>query len=85
MIGFHYYKNVQTRYDDYAKLDAMYSEKSINNWMNHSLPPMPATFFMNVSINNEIDEYFNIAHPPKGQKIWRGVDNLWNYSNNDVD
>eukprot|EP01083_Nonionella_stella_P025176 69348_1 len=78
-IAFHYYKTIETRRSDYMHLDEKYTEKSRDNWFNHPLPPQPTTFLFNTSFT-EFDEYFNVKNPPPRQKIWKGIDNLWNYT-----
>eukprot|EP01084_Bolivina_argentea_P160273 279126_1 len=80
MIGFHGYKAMIWRKQQYLELDKKYTERSKHSWVDHVLPAKPMTFLFNTSFN-EIDEYFNIKNVPEGQKIWRGGDNLWSEFN----
>eukprot|EP01084_Bolivina_argentea_P196368 336628_1 len=81
MISFHGYKyeSIHERNSTFIFLDNFYTEKSKNNWLNHQLPSKPISFLFNSSFN-EFDEYFNVKQIPDGQKVWKGIDNLWNYS-----
>eukprot|EP01083_Nonionella_stella_P145603 456574_1 len=78
-IAFHWFKDVAQRNKWYPRLDEMFSQTSRYNWSNMSAPQRPTTFLFNASFDG-MDGYFNVAHPPPGQKQWKGVDNLWNYS-----
>eukprot|EP01083_Nonionella_stella_P076201 207513_1 len=79
MIAFHGYKDHKTNKPRYAfsYLDQKY--KQSESEMSRAVPAKPTTFLFSTNWT-AFDQYFNVDRPPKHQKIWKGVDNLWNYS-----
>ena len=53
-----------------------YNEKK--DWDKIILPPKPRWFLYDSNqIDFEIDQYLNIKNPPKGQRIYKGIDHEW--------
>ena len=76
LISMHNYKSVKDAKHFFPILMEQYNTEK--DWDKLMLPPKPRLFLYDKKqIDFEHDEYLNIVDPPKGQRIYKGVDKEW--------
>merc|ERR1712098_354169 len=75
LIAIHNYKSGE----DAEKYWPILAEKynTPKNWDEIMLPPRPRQVLYSRTIDFEVDQWLNIKHPPRGQRIYKGAGKEW--------